>query len=217
MNRKLASLLFIALFALTLSVKAQYKASYWKERDSWQNVSAILKALNLSKGNKVADIGCHEGYLSMYLAKTVGKQGKVYAVDLQQYKLNTLQAEAKKRGFGNVKTILGAYDNPKLPAQSLDAIVIMRTYHEISAYKKYLKHLLNALKPGGRLVILESIRKNRTQWSRTRQTSYHELSIPIVKEEMKQAGFSNITTLRQIAFWKKNKQRPLWLMRGIKR
>lgn len=199
------------------SASAQYKTSEWAERDKWQNVPAIIKALKLAPGSKVADIGSHEGYLSMHLAKAVGHQGKVYSVDLQQYKLNTLQAQAKKRGYHHVKTILGAYDNPKLPAGSLDAIVVMRVYHEISSYNTYLKHLYKALKPGGRLVILESIRKNRVNWSRSRQTSYHEMSIPVVKAEVEKAGFTNISSIAAIAYWKKNKKRPLWLMTGIKK
>ncbi|HAS38876.1 MAG TPA: methyltransferase type 11 [Microscillaceae bacterium] len=196
--------------------KAQFKVTQWKERDAWQNVPEIMSALNLQRGDKVADIGCHEGYLSMHLAKMVGKQGKVYSVDIEQYKLDKLNSEAEKRGHKNITTVLGAYDDPKLPKSSLDAIVVMRTYHEISSYMKYLKHLKEALKPGGKLVILESIRKSRVDWSRSSQTSYHELSIPIVKSEMKKAGFSSIMTWPKIAYWKSNKKRPLWMMRGTK-
>lgn len=206
----------ICLIGLSATTQGQFKVTQWKERDSWQNVPEILSALNIQRGSKVADIGCHEGYLSMHLAKMVGNQGKVYSVDIEQYKLNKLNKEAKKRGFKQVKTILGAYDDPKLPKGSLDAIVVMRTYHEIGSYMKYLKHLKEALKPGGRLVILESIRKSRVKWTRSSQTSYHELSIPIVKAEMKKVGFSNIMTWPKVAYWKKNKKRPLWMMRGMK-
>ena len=177
----------------------------------------MIKALNLAPGSKVADIGSHEGYLSMHLAKAVGTSGKIYSVDLQQYKLNTLQAQAKKRGYHNIKTIAGTYDSPKLPAGSMDAIVVMRVYHEINSYTTYMNHLYKALKPGGRLVILETIRKNRINWSRSRQTSYHEMSIPVVKAEIVKAGFTDITSTAALAYWKKDKKRSLWLMTGIKK
>lgn len=138
----------------------------------------------------VADIGCHEGYLTMKLAPIVGNDGKVLAVDVEQEKLNKLDRRLKEQGIKNVQTVLGAYDNPKLPANSLDAVVILDAYHEMDDYEKILKHIYGALKPGGRLVLIEPIAKERLDWTRKKQAQKHEIALRFALLDLKAAGFT---------------------------
>ena len=116
-----AFFILISLFFSHLAL-GQYTEDKWKGRDQWMNVPAILEAMQLSEGATVADLGSHEGYMTLHLARAVGKDGKVYAIDVEKYKLRNLEKNMKRRKVSNVETIHGDYDDPKLPENSLDAI-----------------------------------------------------------------------------------------------
>ncbi|MGB5820053.1 MAG: class I SAM-dependent methyltransferase, partial [Saonia sp.] len=126
-------LLFTTVFMfLAISIGfSQYAENEWEDRDKWMDVSKIFELAGIEKGNKVADVGCHEGYLSVRLSERVGKNGTVYAVDVRKDRLESLQDHLKKRKINNVEVVHGDYDNPKLPLKSLDAVIVMDTYHEI--------------------------------------------------------------------------------------
>ena len=106
------------------AASAQYKATEWDERDKWQKTATILKHLDLQPSMNVADIGCHEGYLTMKISPQV-PEGKVYAVDIENYKLKKLNKRLKDEFITNVLTIHGAPDDPKLPVGSLDRVIIL--------------------------------------------------------------------------------------------
>ena len=158
-NRLTTFRVFIVLISAHFTANAQYSSDDWKWRDSWMQVEKLFELANVGVGDNVADVGCHEGYLTMHLAQKVEKQGKVYAVDVRNDRLQTLKINAKNRKFKNITTILGDYDNPKLPSNSLDVIFVIDTYHEISGYKEVLRHLKNSLKSGAKLVLLEKLKK----------------------------------------------------------
>ncbi len=181
--------LLTLLLLISFNLQAQYRASEWKSRDKWQNAQEILKSLDLQSGSHVADIGCHEGYLTFKLAPLVGDQGKVYAVDVEQYKLDRIQRKLSEHKLKNVETILGDYDDPKLPPNVLDAVVILDTYHEFEDYQTILKHIYQGLKPGGRLVLVEPIAKERLDWSRKRQAVKHEIAMRFAVKDLTEAGF----------------------------
>ena len=149
---------FLVLILLPSLSFAQYAEYEWAERDTWMNPSNIFEKASITKGSYVADIGCHEGYLSIHLAKRVGKGGRVFAVDVREDRLNALRENLKTRALFNVNVVLGDYDNPKLPKETLDAVIIMDTYHEMEDYMTILKHVKTSLKPGGRLVIIEKLK-----------------------------------------------------------
>ena len=100
-------------------------------------------------------LGAGSGYFTIRLAKAVGATGKVYAVDIQQGMLDLLQRAVTKEKLTNVVPVLGVEDDPRLPAESLDLVLMVDVYHELSAPQATLAHLKRALKPGGRLVLLE--------------------------------------------------------------
>jgi len=94
-----------------------------------------------------------------------------------------------QEGLTNVEVVQGADDNPHLTPESLDAAVIMNAYHEMHAYDAMLRHLRGALKPNGRLVIVEPMTDKRRHESREAQTQVHEIALPFVEREARDAGF----------------------------
>jgi cyclopropane fatty-acyl-phospholipid synthase-like methyltransferase len=205
------------LLAITSMMNAQdpwkdvYKESAWADRDSWQKPEELIKQLQLVSGSQVADIGCHEGYMTFKLAKAVGKNGKVFAVDVTQYKLDKLQEHAKTRKAENIKTIKGDYDDPKLPINALDAVIIMDAYHEMDDHDKILQHIKASLKSGGRLVLCEPISEARKDATRDEQEGKHELGMSFALEDLKKAGFTIIR--QQNPFLdRKDKGDKMWMV-----
>lgn len=172
-----------------------YKESAWAERDKWQKPLDIIRLMNIKDGSVVADVGCHEGYMTVKLAFVVGSSGKVYAVDVEQRKLDRLKDHLEARKISNVSLVKGDYDNPKLPAGSLDAVIILDTNHEMDGHDAILQHIKTSLKPGGRLVICEPIADERKSLSRAEQERKHELAMKFALEDLERAGFQIITRL----------------------
>ncbi|MDE3196548.1 MAG: class I SAM-dependent methyltransferase [Acidobacteriota bacterium] len=125
------------------------------EREAEEHPDQALDALKIPKGAAVADVGAGVGYFTWRLAERVGPSGVVYGVDIQQAMLDLLQKNMAARHFTNVRPVLGAIDDPKLPRDSLDLIVLVDVYHEFSEPEKMLDRMRDSLKPGGRLVLLE--------------------------------------------------------------
>ena len=195
---------------------AQYAEYDWNERDTWMDVNYILEKAGIEAGSRVADIGCHEGYFTVHLANKVGDEGKVYAVDVKARVLNKLRGHLDDRKLTNVEVILGDYDNPKLPENSLDVVVIMDTYHEMTDYMTILSHVKTALKPDGKIVIIEKLKSWIKGKSRKAQTDAHSLSMKYVKEELKETGFSIIHQDKDIGEWENNPDKVIWIVVGEK-
>jgi precorrin-6B methylase 2 len=192
--------------------KDVYKESAWIERDAWQKPTELIKLLNIKKGSAIADIGCHEGYMTFKLSKEVGEQGKVYAVDVEQSKLDRLKAHIDQRKVSNITLIKGEYDNPQLPLSSLDAIIILDTYHEMDDHDKILQHIKSALKPGGRLVLCEPIADERKNLSRADQERKHELGMNYALDDLQRAGFKILIKQDPFADREKIKGDKMWLI-----
>jgi len=192
--------------------KNVYRESAWKERDSWQRPDEIIKNLNLKAGSHVADIGCHEGYMTLKLSKVVMEKGKVYAVDVDQSKLDLLQENVNEQKVNNVIPVKGEYDNPKLPVNELDAVVILDTYHEMDDHAKILQHIKLALKKKGRLVLCEPIAESRKNLSRQQQEEKHELGLNFALEDVKMAGFEIIYQKDAFADRSKVKGDMMWIL-----
>lgn len=127
------------------------------ERDRWQMPNKVLAALNLKKGDVVADIGAGTGYFTMRFAELVGPGGKVYAVDIDARVLEYLGKEARKRNLNNVETIVSREDDPLLPGGSLDVAFFCDTVHEIAGRVSFYRKVRRALKNDGRMVVIDSI------------------------------------------------------------
>ncbi len=182
------------LFAFSLSAQDQWKNVYtksaWVDRDKWQKSGELIRQLNLKPGSQVADIGCHEGYMTFKLSTAVGEKGLVYAVDVEQNKLDQLKINQQQSKVKNVVAVKGDYDDPKLPVNSLDAVIVVDTYHEMDDHDAILHHVMKALKPGGRLVLCEPIAEERRKMLRADQEKKHELGMNFALEDLKKAGFT---------------------------
>ena len=126
-----------------------------RERDREEDPDLAIRLLRIQRGATVADVGAGSGNITVRLAKQVGPMGKVYANDIQPEMLALLKQRLAKEKIANVETVLGGVDDPKLPAGVIDLILMVDVYHEFSEPQKMLQRMREALKPGGRLVLLE--------------------------------------------------------------
>jgi len=124
-------------------------------RDKTQKPEAVVAALGLRPGMTVADIGTGIGYMLPYLSKAVGPSGKVLAEDVQSDFLDQARAKVDVAKLLNVSLILGGFTDPKLPPGAVDVELLLDVYHHFDQPQKMLAALAPALKPGGRLVIVE--------------------------------------------------------------
>lgn len=195
--------------------KNVYSRNAWEARDKWQRADELIRFMNINKGSNVADIGCHEGYMTFKLASVV-TGGNVYAVDVDQPKLDKLTRYIADGGLKNITVIKGDYDNPKLPAGKLDAVIILDTYHEMDDHDEILAHVKNSLKPGGKLVICEPIADERRKLVREDQERRHELGLNYALEDLKKAGFK--ITYQKDPFIDRTKEKgdKMWVLVGEK-
>ena len=126
-----------------------------QEREREERTDLLLAALALQPGMVVADIGAGTGYLSRRMAPAVMPGGKVLAVDVQPEMVSLLRAGAQRSGLTQIEAMLGAVDDVRLPAGTVDLAVMVDVYHELSYPYEVMASLLKALKPGGRLVFVE--------------------------------------------------------------
>jgi ubiquinone/menaquinone biosynthesis C-methylase UbiE len=158
-------------------------------REAWQKVSEILTAMGIAPGAVVADVGAGDGFLTVRLARAVGPAGHVVAVDITDGAIERLRARVQQDGLTNVTVTKGEADDPRLNPASLDAAVIINSYHEMADHRAMLRQLRMALKPGGRLVIIEPISEKRLTAAREQQIKEHEIAARYVEQEARDAGF----------------------------
>jgi ubiquinone/menaquinone biosynthesis C-methylase UbiE len=125
------------------------------DRDAWQKPDLIMDVLRIGDGSVVADVGAGGGWFTVRLARRVGPQGVVYAEDIQEQMLESIDRRVKREGLRNVRMVLGASDDPKLPAERLDAVLIVDVYHEVTQPVEFLRNVKESLAPQGRLGIVE--------------------------------------------------------------
>lgn len=124
-------------------------------REKEENGALLQKWLALRPGAAVCDFGCGNGYHTLPMAKAVGAQGTVYAVDLQPQMLTLLKKRCGEQGVSNVQYVQATIDDPKLPKASCDQILLVDVYHELSHPVRVMTHLRNSLREGGRVTLVE--------------------------------------------------------------
>lgn len=157
-------------------------------RESWQRVPDILEALGATRGSRVADLGAGEGWLTTRLARHVGPEGRVFAVDISETALTNLAATVERDSLRNVELILGEADDPRLPYGSLDGVVILNAYHEMPQRIALLDAIKRALRPGGVLVIVDNVPADSVTL-RQRQMANHSLGIDFADDDLQASGF----------------------------
>ena len=155
------------------------------ERESEEQPDRALELIGIAKGSTIADIGAGAGYITWRLAQRTGPTGKVYANDIQLEMLNLLRRNMRERHIGNVEPVLGAIDDPKLPREAIDLVVLVDVYHEFSEPQKMLRKIHESMKPDARLVLLEY----RGEDPKVPIRPEHKMTVVQVKAELEPEGF----------------------------
>jgi ubiquinone/menaquinone biosynthesis C-methylase UbiE len=156
------------------------------ERIEEEQPDRALDVIKIPKGGVVADVGAGSGYFTVRLAQRVGSTGKVYAADIQPEMLRLLGLRLTRDRVANVTLVQGDVDNPRLPPGALDLELLVDVYHEFSAPQTMLRHLRDALKPDGRLVLLEYRKEDPSIPIR----EDHKMSVAEAKLEVEAEGFT---------------------------
>ncbi|MGD0271337.1 MAG: class I SAM-dependent methyltransferase [Candidatus Sulfotelmatobacter sp.] len=161
-------------------------------RDERLQINRVMDILGITTGKTVADVGAGSGWFTVRAARRVGDGGTVYAVDINPESIRYVEDRAQKEKLHNVKTILGKADDPLLPAGAVDAVLLLKTYHEIAEPVGLLRNLRTALRPGAKVGIID----------RNGNGEDHGVGREVVLREAAQAGYR---LLKQYDFVKGDK------------
>lgn len=164
-----------------------YPGADWLERGSREREERpdlLLAALALMPGMAVADVGAGTGYYSWQIAGRIGQEGQVYAVDVQPQMLDLLKENMRMRGVRNVQPVLGTATDPGLAPASIDLALMVDVYHELDQPREVLDSLLRALRPGGRLVLVEY----RAEDDSVPIKRLHKMSVAQIRRELGAQG-----------------------------
>ena len=151
----------------------------YPDRDQKLHINQVMDALAISPGKNVADIGAGSGWFTVRAARRVTESGKVYAVDINPEAIRHIQERAQKEDLRNVQAVLGKEDSPQLPDDSIDAVLLLKTYHEVAKPVELLRNLRTALRPGARVGIID----------RNGNGENHGVPKEVVIREAEQAGY----------------------------
>jgi ubiquinone/menaquinone biosynthesis C-methylase UbiE len=155
-------------------------------RDQWQKPQALIDALHLRAGMRVADLGAGTGYFSHYLSTAVGSDGTVFAVDTEPNLVVHLRERSEQEHTANVVPILASPDNPRLPVAGVDLILIVDTYHHIDGRRDYFRRLQRSLAADGRVAVVDWEKRDLP----VGPPPPHKLAREQVMEEMAAAGYT---------------------------
>jgi predicted methyltransferase/mono/diheme cytochrome c family protein len=155
------------------------------QRDKEERPELLLSALHIRPGATVADVGSGTGYFTWRLAEHVGRQGKVYAVDVQQSMLDLTKKAVAEHKLANVEYVLATDDSPRLPERSVDLVFVAYAYHEFGDPDAMMAGIRRALKPGGRVVILEYAKESKIAPA----SPLHKMSFEEIRREIEPMGF----------------------------
>jgi SAM-dependent methyltransferase len=148
-------------------------------RDERLHIDRVMDVLSIAPGKAIADIGAGSGWFTVRAARRVGDGGKVYAEDINPAAIQYIDDRVQKEHLENIATILGKPENPKLPPDSVDAVLLLKTYHEVADPVALLRNLKTALRPGARVGIID----------RDGNGEDHGVDKRIVLREANQAGY----------------------------
>ena len=181
----------------TIAQTMHWKGAEWllrETREKEERVSVLMEALGVQEGQTVCDLGCGNGYHALRLAKRVGASGKVLAVDIQQPMLEMLEKRSDEAGLDNIELILGDVADPKIPDGSCDMILLVDVYHEFSDPETMLMKMRKALKPDGRIALVEF----RSEDPEVPIKPLHKMSKAQILKEFLPAGFQLVEQFDQL-------------------
>ena len=151
----------------------------YPDRDKKLQIDRVMDLLGITAGKNVADIGAGSGWFTVRAAKRVGATGAVLAEDINPLAIEAIGKRVVKDDLSNVRTVLGAPDDPRLPSGSVDAVLMLKVYHEIAHPAAFLRALKPALRAGAKVGIID----------RNGNGANHGLDHDVVVKEMGAAGF----------------------------
>jgi ubiquinone/menaquinone biosynthesis C-methylase UbiE len=155
------------------------------EREQEEQPARAMQMLEVAAGMVVADVGAGSGYFTERLARLVGPAGRVYATDIQPGMLSLIERRVARERLQNVTPVLGAPSDPRLPANTFDLVLMVDVYHELSEPQTVLAHIRTALKPAGRLVLIEYKGEDQT----IPIIPSHKMTVAQAKLEVESEGF----------------------------
>jgi cyclopropane fatty-acyl-phospholipid synthase-like methyltransferase len=164
-----------------------FTGAEWLTRESRQreeDCKTMLAELGVKKGNVVCDLGCGNGFYSLKLAEMVGNEGKIIAVDIQPEMLEMLRKRAGD-SVKNIETVVCTEDDPKVAQESVDLVLMVDVYHELSKPAEVLGHVRKSLKKGGRVALVEF----RGEDEKVPIKPLHKMTIQQIKKEWGANGF----------------------------
>ncbi len=191
-------ILNIALLFAAATARAQFaedpnaaiKALFPKNEDMPRlHLAEIASRLGLRAGSRVADVGCGQGELALIWSRVVGPTGHVWAEDIDRHAVKSARKLARTHHARNIEVQLGDAADPRLPAGGLDAISLTYVYHELVKYPEMLARFHAALKPDGRLAILDPLALKTATRPRADQTKNHVMMPDLAQEDLRRAGF----------------------------
>jgi len=173
-----------------------------EKREVFRYRHKIVESVGVGRGDAVADVGAGTGLFTELFAGQVGRNGVVCAVDIAQNFLDHIAARAKEQGRGNIKTVLCNQHSVELPARSLDIAFVCNTYHHFEYPKSSMRSIYDALKPGGRLIVIdfEKIPGTSRQWILDHVRAGKEQ----VVKEIESVGFDRIADAPEVTYLKEN-------------
>ena len=154
----------------------------YPDRDKKLHIDRVMDLLSIAPGKSVADIGAGSGWFTVRAAARVGATGQVYAEDINPKAIDYIRDRAAKQNLPNIHPILGEVDDTKLPASSIDAVLILKTYHEFAHPIPLMTELKASLHPGAKIGIID----------RNGNGTDHGILPNVVEHEMAQAGYKRI-------------------------
>jgi ubiquinone/menaquinone biosynthesis C-methylase UbiE len=167
-----------------------------ESREVFEKRKATVAACNVKPGMSVADVGAGTGLFTRLFAHAVGKSGTVYAVDISPKFLAYIAESAKKHGVANIRTVRGTDTSAELPAKSADLVFVCDTYHHFEYPQRMLASIRKALKPGGRLVVIDFVRVpgKSSDWTLKHVRAGQEQ----VEKEIAGAGFKKVNEVKKL-------------------
>jgi len=172
-----------------------YHGAEWlerPEREQEERPDEVIKAMGLKNGDVVADIGCGTGYFVRRMAKAVAPEGKVYGVEIQPEFIEMMKEKCAAENITNVEPVLGGEVDPKLPKGSIDWMLLVDVYHEFQKPEPMLERMREALKPAGKVALIEYRLLGDTALHIKEE---HRMSVKQVLAEWNKAGFELVDLL----------------------
>jgi len=153
------------------------------DRDKNLQIDRVMDLLGISEGKSVADIGAGSGWFTVRAARRVGASGSVYAVEINEEFVKHIERRAAEEKLSNVRAVLGREDDPTLPPSSIDAVLLLKTYHEVAQPVRLLANLRRSLREGALVGVID----------REGKGDDHGISKQVVVEEAASAGYTLVS------------------------